>query len=130
MSESVSSRPEDGGPLRIWDVDRLWHLDRELPVTMRAISSFDDLDRVGWHGQPANVGHLTCREVAEHAQRIYDADVLKPVMLSAKGHLLDGFHRLARAYLLGMNEIATVQFTQDPEPDRIRPLPEWLRAPE
>jgi len=68
--------------------------------------------------------------VAEHAQRIYDADVLKPVMLSAKGHLLDGFHRLARAYLLGMNEIATVQFTQDPEPDRIRPLPEWLRAPE
>ena len=46
--------------------------------------------------------------------------------LSAGGHLLDGFHRVAKAYILGMNEIAAVQFPENPEPDRIRPLPEWL----
>jgi hypothetical protein len=57
---------------------------------------------------------------------------------SAEGHLLDGFHRVAKAYLLGMEEIPAVQFAElrpaggreaiaNPEPDRIRPLPDWLQ---
>ena len=126
MGESVSSRPEDGGPLRIWDVERLWSLARDLPITMVPLSRFDDLDRVGWHGQASNHGRLTCREVAEHARRIDDATFDRPAILCAKGHLLDGFHRLAKAYLLGITEIEAVQFAEDPEPDRVRPLPEWL----
>jgi hypothetical protein len=33
---------------------------------------------------------------------------------------------VAKAYLLGMEEISAVQFPEDPAPDRIRPLPDWL----
>jgi hypothetical protein len=69
---------------------------------------------------------LTIREVAEHVRRIEQATFDYPIILSAEGHLLDGFHRIAKAYLLGMQEIPGVQFPNNPEPDRIRPLPEWL----
>jgi hypothetical protein len=124
---SVSSRPEDGEPLRIWDVERLWDLARALPVRQVFLSSLDDLDRVGWHGQARNYGRLTCREVADHARLIQDADLSHPILLSADGHLLDGFHRLAKAYLLGQTSISAVQFTQNPEPDRLRDLPPWLK---
>lgn len=125
MSESVSSRPEDGGPLRIWDVPRLWELARGLPVKMVPLSGLDDLDRVGWHGELGNYGRLTIREVAGHARRIYEADLSHPILLSAAGHLLDGFHRVAKAYLLGLEEILAVQLPENP-PDRMKPLPGWL----
>jgi hypothetical protein len=127
MSDSVSSRPEDGAPLRIWEVERLWQLAKELPIKKVPLAHLSDLDRVGWYGQPSNAGYLTLREVAEHMRRIQAANLDYPIILSAEGHLLDGFHRVAKAYVLGMSEIAAVQFLENPEPDRIRPLPEWLK---
>ena len=126
MSGSVSSRPLIGEPLFIWDVERLWKLAENLPVKMLPLAQIDDLERTGWHGQPRNFGRLTIREVAEHARRIEQATFDYPIILSAEGHLLDGFHRIAKAYLLGIREIPSVQFPENPEPDRIRPLPEWL----
>jgi ParB-like chromosome segregation protein Spo0J len=126
MGDSVSSRPEAGGPLRIWEVERLWELARLLPIRRVPLSRITDLDRVGWHGQPGNYGRLTLREVADHARRIQEATFDRPIILSAEGHLLDGFHRVAKAYLLGIEEIPAVQFAQNPEPDRIRPIPDWL----
>ena len=126
MGDSVSSRPEDGGPLRIWEVERLWELAKDLPIKQVLLSDLTDLDRIGWYGQPHNVGYLTLREVADHAGRIQAANLNYPIILSVEGHLLDGFHRVAKAYLLGLKEIAAVQFVENPAPDRIRPLPEWL----
>ena len=126
MGDSVSSRPEDGGPLRIWEVERLWQLAKELPIKQVPLASLSDLDRVGWYGQPGNAGYLTLRDVADHSRRIQAANLDYPIILSAEGHLLDGFHRVAKAYLLGLSELAAVQFQENPEPDRIRALPEWL----
>jgi hypothetical protein len=34
---------------------------------------------------------------------------------------MDGMHRICKAYLLGMETIQVVQFSQDPEPDEVRP---------
>lgn len=127
MGDSVSSRPEDGEPLRIWEVERLWEEAQSLPVKRVPLTRLDDLDRVGWHGQAQHGGRLTIREVAEHARRIEAATFDYPILLSAEGHLLDGFHRLAKAYLLGTQEISAVQFEINPEPDRLRPLPDWLK---
>lgn len=127
MGESVSSRPEDGAPLRIWDVERLWELARDLPVCRVPLNTISDLDRVGWHGRPEHYGRLTIREVADHARRIQQATFGYPIILSAGGQLLDGFHRVAKAHLLGMPDIAAVTFVQDPPPDRLRPMPAWLQ---
>jgi hypothetical protein len=32
---------------------------------------------------------------------------------------MDGGHRIAKAWLLGLSEIGAVQFEIDPEPDRV-----------
>ena len=44
-----------------------------------------------------------------------------PIILSAEGYLMDGGHRVAKAWLLGMEEIQAVQFEIDAEPDKVRP---------
>ena len=59
----------------------------------------------------------TCREVAEHARRIQQADLSHPVILAADGRLIDGGHRIAKAWLEGRQVIDAVRFEVDPEPD-------------
>jgi hypothetical protein len=63
----------------------------------------------------------SCRAVAEHARRIIDADLAYPVILAADGHLMDGGHRIAKAWLAGQSEVAAVRFETDPEPDWTEP---------
>jgi hypothetical protein len=51
----------------------------------------------------------TCRAVAEHARDIYEVDFRFPIILSPSGVVLDGMHRLCKAFLQGMEEIDAVQ---------------------
>ena len=62
------------------------------------------------------------RAVAEHARDIYEADFNFPIILSPSGVVLDGMHRLSKAFLLGMEEINAVQLPAMP-PYRWRLLP-------
>ncbi len=97
-----------------WWTERLWALAADLPVFQAAIADVTELDRDCWfrgHGP-------TIREVAEHTRRIQAADLSHPIILSARGGLMDGGHRLARAWLEGRTHIAAVRFDVDPEPDR------------
>jgi hypothetical protein len=50
-----------------------------------------------------------------------EADLRYPIILSAEGYLMDGGHRIAKAYLLHMHAVPAVQFPLDPEPDYILP---------
>lgn len=63
----------------------------------------------------------TCREVAEHARRIDTADLSRPVILAVDGGLMDGGHRIAKAYLLGQTTVLARRFRHDPQPDWIEP---------
>jgi hypothetical protein len=63
----------------------------------------------------------TCREVAEHSRRITHADLGYPVIFASDGRLMDGGHRIARAWLEGLDEVGAVRFEVDPEPDWIVP---------
>jgi len=124
--EYVTSPPEWGPPLRLWDVHRLWKLAEKLPVCEVPLIEITDLDRVGWFGEAGNCGRLTVREVAAHARRIASADLTHPVLLSSRGFLFDGLHRVARASMEGRKHILAKRFIIDPDPDREGPLPEWL----
>ncbi len=102
----------------MWYTERLWRLARDLPVRTIAVTDIPELDQDCWFGST----HVpTCRAVAQHAQRIWDADLSYPIILSADGGLMDGGHRLAKAWLLGLPHMQAVQFTIDPEPDYIIP---------
>ena len=100
-----------------WWTDRLWAAAADLPVEAVAIDSIAEFDMDCWFRGRAP----TCREVAEHARRINDADLEHPVILSADGTLMDGGHRIAKAYLLGRATIQGRRFLVDPEPDWIDP---------
>jgi hypothetical protein len=100
-----------------WWTDRLWAAAADIPAHAVPIDSIAEFDMDCWfHGRGP-----TCREVAEHARRIDAADMSHPVILSADGQLMDGGHRIAKAYLLGERTVQARRFETDPEPDWIVP---------
>ncbi len=109
-----------------WNTQRLWDLVRDLPVQSVPLDSIAEFDQNCWFGPDTAP---TCRAVTAHAKRIQDADLAHPVILAADGRLMDGGHRVSKAWLLGLTEIATVRFQTDPEPDWIEPLPATLPTP-
>ncbi|HVF51710.1 MAG TPA: hypothetical protein VNA19_16620 [Pyrinomonadaceae bacterium] len=115
MTHKHSRLTPDGR--HVWYAERLWQLARHLPVKSVAIESIAEFDLNCWFDESRPP---TCRAVAAHARRIYEADLSHPIILSAKGNLMDGGHRIAKAWLLGVREIAAVQFEVDPEPDEVR----------
>jgi len=100
-----------------WWTERLWTLAAELPVERVAIDDVKEFDEDCWFKGVAP----TCREVAAHARRIDQADLSHPVILAADGRLMDGGHRIAKAWLQGVVEVRAVRFTVDPEPDWVTP---------
>jgi len=120
------SPPRADGSMRFWRMDQLWPLAQGLPVKKVRLRDLECLDEVVWFGGPLNL-RPTCRSVAEHARDIYEADLSYPIILSPKGDVLDGMHRICKAFLLGMEEIDAVQLTEMPAP-RGRLLPNGEEA--
>ena len=106
-----------GGPLSVWKIDRLWELAGGLEVRHLRLDRIDDFDENMWF-RPGGEAP-TCRAIAAHAKRIFDADLDQPVILSAEGHVMDGMHRIARAWILGLEEIKAVRFEETPPPDGV-----------
>lgn len=107
-------RPSSRG-LLAWDVDRLIHLSGHLPrkrVPLDEIRELDD-DWFGGDERP------TWRAMLEHVRLMEEADLSFPIILSARGDVMDGMHRVAKAVLEGRSGIDAVQFDEDPEPDYV-----------
>ena len=105
------------GGREFWWSDRLWAESAGLPVFSVPIADIAEFDQNCWFGDAPP----TCREVAEHARRIEATDLRHPVILNADGGLMDGGHRIARAWLDGRTEVDAVRFVADPEPDWVEP---------
>ena len=93
--------------------ERLWQLAEGLPVEAVPIDTIKEFDEDCWFGGRS----VTCRMVARHADLIQKADLSYPVILSADGRLMDGGHRISKAWLSGLTTIDAVRFPVDPEPD-------------
>ena len=81
------------------------------------IAGIAGFDQVTWFSLDGPLP--TCRRVAEHARRIMAADLSYPVIFSASGGVMDGMHRIARAWLEGSATVRGVRFAVDPEPDEV-----------
>ena len=106
------------GVKRIWNIERIWQIAGSLPVKEVPLAGISNLDEVSWFGDAPD-DSPTCRRVADHAKRIHEAEFDYPVILSSQGWVMDGMHRVCKAYLLGWQTIKAVQFAQNPEPDEI-----------
>jgi hypothetical protein len=102
-----------------WWTHRLWELSQDLPIITVDIGSIKEFEQNCWFFM---LEDATCKAVARHAQRIFQADLSYPIILSAEGFLMDGGHHVSKAWLNGMTEINAVRFEVDPEPDWIVPL--------
>jgi hypothetical protein len=102
-------------------MQQLWEMAEGLPSKKVRVSELNALDEVRWFSELMNK-LPTCRAVAEHARDIYEADFRFPIILSPSGVILDGMHRLCKAFLEGMEEIDVVQLPTMP-PYRWRLLP-------
>lgn len=92
---------------------QLWELAEGLPTKKVRLSELEGFDNVRWFGGPLNI-RPTCRSIAEHARDIYESDLNHPIILSPTGEVLDGWHRICKAYLQGIEELDAVQFPKLP----------------
>ncbi len=99
--------------MRFLRMHQLWELAATLPITKIRLSEIDGFDDVRWFGGPRNI-RPTCRPIAEHARDIYAADLSYPIILSPTGEVLDGWHRICKAFLQGVEELDAVQLTTMP----------------
>jgi hypothetical protein len=102
--------------LLAWDVDRLIRLSRDLARRPVAVAEIRELDEVYWFDEQQPP---TCRFVLEHLRLIGEADLAYPIILGSDGRVMDGMHRVAKAWLEGRSHLEAVQFAVDPEPDYV-----------
>lgn len=113
MRKQYHFRPSPNG-LYAWDVDRLILLSKDLEVSTVRLDELQELDEPYWF----SYGEVpTCRNIAEHFQLIREADLRYPIILCASARLMDGMHRVTKAFSAGMSEIRCVQFDETPPPD-------------
>lgn len=119
MTERTHSILKDGKRYT-WTVSRLWELSRDLPHFEYAVSRFEGFDEDQWY---CSVHVPTIRSVLEHMQRIEAADLTYPILLSETGAVMDGIHRICKAYLHDRKTVMAVQFSQNPPPDKVEDWP-------
>ena len=104
-----------GNEIRVWRVPRLWELAQTLPVESVAVKDLlTYFDTARWLSEEESA---TVRAIVEHARRILATDLTYPIIRSAEGRILDGMHRVAKAWITNEETIAAVRFRVNPEPD-------------
>ena len=103
--------------LLAWDVCRLILLSQELPVIEVLLDDIQELDEVYWYSTGGATP--TCRSIAEHAALIKNTDLSYPIILCHEGRVMDGMHRVCKAYMQGLSSIKAIQFTSYLEPDYV-----------
>jgi hypothetical protein len=95
-------------------VELLWEAAKGLPVED---ANPEDFPEWLWYSWEPNI---TLKGVAEHMERVLQADLSYPVLVSAEGFLMDGCHRLVHAYLKKV-PVKVVRFLETPAPHRRTP---------
>lgn len=123
MRKQYYFRPSPQG-FYAWDVDRLIELTKDFAVKTIGIESIRELDENCWFDEEGD--EPTVRAFIDHARLIEEANLDYPIILSEKGRVMDGMHRVGKALLLGRKTIDAVQFKEDPEPDFVDVHPDDL----
>ncbi|MCW8331207.1 hypothetical protein MD588_20640 [Photobacterium sp. SDRW27] len=107
-----------------WDVFRLITLAKPLVVKDYPLGKISELDESFWYDLGG--ASPTCKNILEHAVLIDSADLSYPIILCREGRVMDGMHRVCKAYKQGEQTIKAVQFEQDIEPDYVGVDPDEL----
>lgn len=108
----------EGSSRLFWDIERLWKQARGEPVLDLCLEAID-LDQTVWF-EPGE--KPTVRKVADHLRRVLATNPDHPVILRPNGELMDGWHRLVKAWIEGRESIPGIRLPKDPLPDFIEEI--------
>jgi hypothetical protein len=94
----------------------IWAAAEGKPHVSVDLNALNILDEVVWFGGPKDV-RPTIRLVAERARDIFDADLSFPIIMTKSGDVLDGAHRIAKAYLQDLQTVTAVVIDHWPAAD-------------
>lgn len=109
--------------LLAWDVLKLIRLSKEFAVIQVPLSEISELKETYWFGLGAPP---ISEDIAQHAKQIYEADTSYPIILCPEGRVMDGMHRVCKAFLNADKTISAVRFTELHEPDHVGKQPNEL----
>lgn len=112
------------GKYNAWDIDKLIECSKDLPVLEIEISQIKELDEPFWYQDDNAIP--TCRSISDHIKLVQKADLRFPIIISAEGTVMDGMHRVVKAYNSDFKTIQAVKFQKTPEPDFVEIIPENL----
>lgn len=95
----------------VWYVDSLKKAAANLPTFNYEVNFESLLD------EPINWILKNFRDYAVHFKRVTEANLDEPIILRSDGFIMDGWHRLIKAYFLGIKVLPAKQFVVDPPPD-------------
>lgn len=87
--------------LLAWDVDRLIRLTADLSVIELPLGEIRELDEPYWYEQEGE--RPTCKSIADHMRLVRAADLAYPVIICPQGRMMDGMHRVVKAWLEGQS---------------------------
>jgi hypothetical protein len=114
--KDVYLKEKGEGAGKIWKKETLFEKSKNLIPYEVSVNNFSELNEIVWFGGPNNVKPSTIN-IAIHAKRIMLADLKYPIIISAEGRVMDGMHRLCKAWIEKKEKILAVKFDITPEPD-------------
>ena len=112
------------GELHSWDVRKLAALVADLPVIEVPLADISEINEPYWFGEGGDVP--TCKRVMEHAAQAVGVDLSYPILLCAEGRIMDGMHRVMKAFGLGHETIKAQRLPVTPPPHNIGKGPDEL----
>jgi hypothetical protein len=114
MRKQYHIRDSERG-LLAWDVDRLLRLTSQQEPVDLPLEGIQELDQAFWFSGEGD--KPTCRRVAEHAKLINETSLDHPIIIDPEGRVMDGMHRVCKAFISGLKTIKAVKLLVMPEPD-------------
>ena len=128
MKENIPKIIKDVGFDFEWDEKKVWALD--IPVTEMDIKDLEWHFDFPFHWHGGEVYNLKSREIIENPskypeeyKRTMDADMKYPIdIMENKGRwlILDGLHRLMKAYILEMEKVNVRIIPREKIPDILK----------
>ncbi len=109
--------------LLAWDVLKLIELSKDFEIVQVPLSEIRELKETYWFGLGAPP---ISEDIAQHAKQIYEADISYPIILCPEGRVMDGMHRVCKAFLEAHVTISAVRFSELHEPDHVGKQPDEL----
>ena len=123
MRKQYHFRKSDQG-LLAWDIDNLVSLTTYLEAIELPLSNIRELDEPYWYDLEGDTP--TCKSIANHIRLIQYADLSHPIIVCPEGRVMDGMHRVVKAYLEGRKIVLAYRLPVLPPPDFVDVDPDDL----